>query len=269
MTQSLTADRIQAALKYPFREPGWANRLLVPYALTLLGYFFFPALPWYMGYWAETMRRGVQGQPLELPDAQDWKRTYVEGLKAWGAGMVFTAPVIIPVMLAVLSIFSSSFAVTFLGERSGLSDDAIASLFLLSIGVGFSCIGLAVLLALPLSLIWPAAVCHMMARSEFAAAFRVRAWWPIFRANFAGFLTAFGVQILLGIVLALAMQILYFTVILACLFPLLIPAVAVYLALATGPLFGQAYRDGAERLAAAGGPPPAAEPPPEPNDAAA
>jgi hypothetical protein len=84
----------------------------------------------------------------------------------------------------------------------------------------------------------------MIAEDKFGAAFRVREWWPIFRANIGGYIITY--VLLLGITLLLTygMQLLYFSIVLCCTIPIFISLVSVYLGAVTGALFGQAYRVG-------------------------
>ena len=48
----------------------------------------------------------------------------------------------------------------------------------------------------------PAAEMHAMDKSEFAAGFRIREWWPIFRANLGGFIAAFAIYYFASLVLS-------------------------------------------------------------------
>jgi hypothetical protein len=99
--------------------------------------------------------------------------------------------------------------------------------------------------------ILPVAAGHMIATHDFGAAFRVREWWPIFKANLAGFLIAYALLFGVAMALNLAMQVLYFTIILCCLVPFIMVGATMYLIVIGSVLFGQAYRIGVENLAQA------------------
>ena len=105
------------------------------------------------------------------------------------------------------------------------------------------------ILALAVGVILPVAIAHMIATNEFAAAFRVREWWAIFRANWTGYLIAYVLILGFWMVLSFAMQILYFTIIFCCLVPFVMIFVVMYVMVIGSVLFAQTYRTGSEKLA--------------------
>ena len=109
-------------------------------------------------------------------------------------------------------------------------------------------IGLGTILAMAVGLVMPAVIGHIVATDEFGAAFRVREWWPIFRANLAGFLIAYVIVMVASIVLSSVLMVIYVTVILCCLIPIIMGPVTMYLLAIYGAVFGQAYRDGVQKL---------------------
>ena len=86
-------------------------------------------------------------------------------------------------------------------------------------------------------------------KGEFSAGFRLREWWSVFRANMGGFIAAFAIYYFASMALALLTQILFVTVILACLVPILLPASTIYILLIMYVSIAQAYRDGKNKLA--------------------
>ena len=96
--------------------------------------------------------------------------------------------------------------------------------------------------------IFPVIAGHVIVNKQFAAAFRVGEWWAIFRANFAGFLLSFILIMGTTIFLSYGLQLLYATIILCCLIPILGAMLWVYMGVVGSALFGQAYRIGAEKL---------------------
>jgi hypothetical protein len=76
----------------------------------------------------------------------------------------------------------------------------------------------------------------------------MREWWAIFRANTSGFIAAFGIYFIATMLLTLAFQIIVATLILACLMPILLPALTMYLVLVMYVTIAQAYRDGKAKL---------------------
>ena len=104
--------------------------------------------------------------------------------------------------------------------------------------------GVGMLLMLAVSLILPVTVSHAVATDEFSAAFRVREWWDIFKANIAGFLIAYVILAGMWIALTLVLQIFYITIVLCCLVPFIMIFAYLYMMIIGSVMFGQAYRDG-------------------------
>jgi hypothetical protein len=110
-------------------------------------------------------------------------------------------------------------------------------------------LGIGMLFGLIVSLIIPVAIGHVIATDEFAAAFRFREWWPIFRANLAGFLVSYALLIGFSIVLGFVFQILYLTIIFCCLYPFVLAPLTMYITIIWSVLFARAYRDGVQTSA--------------------
>jgi len=95
----------------------------------------------------------------------------------------------------------------------------------------------------------PVAVGHVIATDQFSAAFRVREWWPIFRANLSGYVITYVLMFGFWMVLSFAIQILYFTIIFCCLLPFVMAFIMMYFMIIASILFAQAYRVGVQKLA--------------------
>jgi hypothetical protein len=104
-------------------------------------------------------------------------------------------------------------------------------------------------LSIPFALLVPAAEMHVVETDDFAAGFRVREWWPVFRANLSGFVAAFGIYYVAAMGLGIAVQLVAATVVLACLMFILFPFIAIYIVLIMHVTVAQAYRDGKMKLA--------------------
>src|SRR5690606_36541139 len=68
--------------------------------------------------------------------------------------------------------------------------------------------------SLVLGVIIPVAEVHVVEKGEFAAAFQLKAWWSIFRANISGFIAAIVIYYIASMLLGIIMQTLVATFIL-------------------------------------------------------
>jgi hypothetical protein len=136
-------------------------------------------------------------------------------------------------------------------SSDGRANDASGGLMIVGVLVGTVMFILGLLLYMPTMVILPPAITHLIAKDSFGAAFRIREWFAILRANFWGFFAAFTVVAGAYLVLFMAVYALYFTIILACLMPIGLSLIFVYLAAISAPLLGQAYRKGVDNLAMA------------------
>jgi hypothetical protein len=255
MATAYTSDELQALIKFPFEDPDWKNKFLIGSLLTFAG-FVVPVIPliFVQGYCAQIMRRIIKekGKPF-LPVWDDWGQLFSDGLKVIGVGLVYSLPFLI--------LFCASYAIlisAIIGAEAmsgpGSSDPeelppAATILPLMGFLIWIVMFGLVMVGVIVVSAIRPVAVGHVIATDEFAAAFRIREWWPIFRINLGGYLISYALIFGAYLVLSFALQILYVTIIFCCLIPFVMPVIILYFMLIGSVLFGQAYRDGMERLA--------------------
>ncbi len=264
LTAASTLSGLQELLAFPFRQPRWQEKLLLAALFTLVG-FAIPLVPTFvvMGYFAAVARRAITEGVLHLPEWAEWDRLLLDGLRVFGVGLIYTLPSIGLMLVSFALMFGTS---AFAGLLESGGDEAILRFMWLALAGslgGVALMGLALLMAFVTGMVLPPATMHVIATGDFAAAFRYREWWPILRANFAGFVWAYllvmGVSFALGFIL----QILYVTVILCCLIPFLMMGISVYTSVIYQAAFGLAYRAGVEKLSPAAGPAPAAAPDPE------
>jgi hypothetical protein len=155
----------------------------------------------------------------------------------------------IPIMILFIPLFISMLAMPiFMSQASSSQLDTLFPIFMLVI---FGTLCILIPISLPLTLIIPGAEMYVVDKDEFAAGFRIREWWAIFRANLSGFFAAFAVYYLSAMVLGIVVQIIWTTLIFACLVPFLLPAVTMYITLIMYTTIAQAYKVGKEKLAQA------------------
>ncbi|NOZ07183.1 MAG: DUF4013 domain-containing protein [Chloroflexi bacterium] len=251
MTQVFTSDTVKELLIYPFQDEKWKQKLSVAGLISIVG-LIIPVIPgiFFIGYCAQIMKRIIleNGEPY-LPEWDDWSQLFHDGWKLFAAGFVYMLPVgliliagyalmMIPMILAILQS----------GGGDSFEQAMISAQFTGMMG-GFVLMSVAMLVMLVVGLLYPVAAGHVVAKDRFAAAFHIREWWPIFRANLGGFLISYA--LVLGVYFALSFitQFLYMTIVLCIFVPFVAVAVGVYITLIGAVLFAQAYRVGCEQRA--------------------
>lgn len=252
MADAFTSDRLQDLAKFPFSDPQWKNKFLIGSLLMLAG-FVIPWIPtvFVYGYCAQIMRRIIveKGDPA-LPVWDDWGKLFQEGLNLMGVSLIYSLPGLVLFCGGYGLFLVTAIGAGAMSEAAPRDDSSLAAIIALigSLG-GFGVFGLGMLLLLVGFVIQPVAAGHVIATGEFAAAFRVREWWAILRANPSGYLMAYVIILGLWMALTFALQILYFTVVLCCLVPFVLSFIMMYVLIIGSVLFGQAYQVGAGKWA--------------------
>jgi hypothetical protein len=255
MTQSVTIGSLEEILAFPFRDKDWQNKFLIG-SLIVLSSFVIPILPLFLiyGYGVRIARRIIQGDgELHTPAWDDWSRLFVDGAKIMGVSLVYGLPLIVLAFAAQGMLIVASLVPAIITESSGAEPTTgLIVLSALFAAGGLAASALTIILSLAIGVLVPPAVGHLIATDEFAAAFRVREWWRIFRANVGSFLLIMAIVFGISMALVMVLQILYITVCLCCLIPLLMGPISFYIAQVSFALYARAYRTGAQNLAQAG-----------------
>lgn len=240
MPENLTTDKLKEVFSFPFQEKGWERKLAVAAVLLLFG--FIPFIPYIFvsGYVALIMRNVVETDEMSLPEWSDLSRIFRHGVRLVGVGYMYTLPVLILFLVG----YGSMFLPVVTMEMGVLPENTGFVSVLGGYAVGFILMGLAGVLSFVTAVFLPAASTHAVVEEDFGAAFRFKEWWPIFRANWEGFLISFLLLFGGGMMAYYASQILVFTIILCCLYPLVISALGAYLMIVGSVLFARAYREG-------------------------
>jgi hypothetical protein len=250
MTNSFTSDELTALAKFPFNDPRWQTKFLIGSLLILAGYFipFVPGIFLY-GYAFQIMHRIIveKGEPY-LPEWDDWGKLFTDGGKIMGAVFIYSLPFLLLVCGGFGLFFALSIGAGAISSNPETGTPPEAVLPLIGMGVWFFTITIGTILVFPLVIILPVAIGHLVATNDFAAAFRPREWWPIFKANWAGYLVSYALLLGFWMVLSFAIQILYVTIILCCLVPFILIFITMYMTVIGSVLFGQAYRAGVEQV---------------------
>lgn len=244
---------LKALFRFPFQGPQWQSRFVIGSALMLVS-TFIPIVPsiFVSGYVLRVMRQAVGGQAPTLPEWDDWGGLIRDGLCTFAIGLVYFLPALLIFVVGTVLYFASALYLPFTMGPGANEADFLASFMLLTFGsmaVMFLSMALGTLFAILGAVALPMATAHFVAEDRLGAAFRIRQWWPILKADKLGYFIAWVIVAGLGAVLYTASILLYSTMVLCVLLPFLVAPVGLYVALVGAALFGGAYRESAVTLA--------------------
>lgn len=222
--------------RFPLDDEGWQRKAITGGLVALIGMVVFPLMWPVMGYGIRVMRRTIADGAPSLPEWDDWGELFMDGLRFWGVSLVYTLPVVLPLLCAA-PVFFLIFPALFISEdpTSGLAVIVPAVTVI-------SCLSsLTLPLSLALSFLSQVAVTRMVARDSFGSAFEFREVWQLARAGFNNFIVAYLMWYIALIAVSMAGSFLAATIILSCLYPVFLALLTVYSPVLAGALFGTAY----------------------------
>jgi len=237
---------------FPSEGADWQKRFIIGAALVLVS-SFIPVIPLIFvgGYVMQVMFRAIEGQALALPEWEDWGKLGVDGLRYGVVGLVFMLPGIL-VYFGGIGIYM--FASMLLPLTMQMVDhgrggfDVIPLFFVVSILILFVSIFVGMILTLLGAIPLPAALAHFVAKDQVGAAFRFREWWPLLWRNKMGYFIAWVLCGGLIGILYYGIMVLYSTMVLCLLIPVLSAPLLFYLALVCAAVFGETYRESAAAI---------------------
>jgi hypothetical protein len=231
---------------FPFKDAEARKYFLIG-CLVSLAAFIIPILPFFVlyGYAIRIVKQIMNNETMHMVPWDDWGGMFKDGAKMFGIRIIYSIPIII---LATPLFISMILMPIVMGNSNGSEMDVIFPILMV---ITFGTICVLIPLSLLLAVILPAAEMCFVDKDEFAAGFRIREWWTIFRANLSGFIAAFAIYYLSAMILGFAVQIIGATLIFACLMPFLLPAMTMYILLIMYTTTAQAYKGGKEKLAQA------------------
>lgn len=235
----------QDLLLFPFHDEGWIKKAAIYGLVSLLGIFIIP-LPLVGGYSLRLLRGVVRTGEWSLPAWEDLGDMYLDGLGQMVIGIVYALPVYILMCCAVVPFIGAPFAMAAMEDAPGLA----AGGMVLGYGLGMIGIGLVSLLGLIISFVLYVAIARYADTGDLGSAFQFGEVWRLLKANIGQFLLAFAVYYGISMGLGFVMQILVYTVVLICLFPFITALAAFYLQALMGAMYGMAYREARDKLAA-------------------
>jgi hypothetical protein len=249
MLQNMTLNSLQTLLFFPFKDSSSRNKLLIASALGFAS-FIIPIIPWIfvLGYAGAIMRQIiVDGREASMPEWGEWNKYLSLGGKLFGVSLIYMIPVWLPMILGYFLMILPAFLMPFLESSHRYSDELVGVVMLFSFG-GMALFFVGMFFSLILWFFLPPAFAHAAAKDSFAAGFKIRGWWKIFRANIGGFILCMVIGGGLYMAFVFAMQIIYMTLILCILLPFLMAFMSAYLSIIISALIAQAYRDGVLKL---------------------
>jgi hypothetical protein len=254
-TSTVSFEGVKQAVFFPFQGKKWGIKMLIGSALTFGGFIIpiVPLLPVF-GYFGQIMKGIiVQEQDPEMPAWNDWGTLFLDGLKLWGAVIIYLLPALIlgiggyALFMALDLTMGFSAATLAQNSANALPLAMIASI--LGMFVGLAIMMLGIFLGVLTIIILPPALGNMLAKGKFEAAFHFGEWWPVLKANLGGFILAVVLAMGLFYLMYMLAIALYATIILCFLLPFAFAAI-LFISGATGfSVYAVAYRDGVRKLA--------------------
>jgi len=254
MVDTTSTTSLREVIRFPFSGPDWQKRFIIGAAL-IFASFFIPIVPlvFVCGYWLHVMRLAIGEEDVGLPPCDEWGTLALDGLRALLVSLAYTLPALL-VFGVGLGAYATSVAVLPLFAALAEGREALPSLFIAVTFVAVLILFLSMFVGTLLLLLGlaplPTALAHLAAQGELAAAFHVRQWWRILRANPLGTFIAWVVVAGLSTLLYVFTMLIYYTGVLCCLTPFLTALASAYIGLVSAVLFGRVYRESVERLAA-------------------
>lgn len=244
---------LRELLRFPVQDGEWRNKFLTGSVLFILN-FVVPLLPMLAlgGYCLKVMRQAVQGEEPVLPEWREWGDLITEGLKGGLLILVYLAPGYLVMFGGIILLtFGQLLIVPVSAVAAGSGDpEAVVGSLLATLGITFGSIALqflfmgAAFIVLLLGLLpLPLALGHYLHEGEWSAGLRLREVWGLLKVNKGGYLAAWVIYFGLSYVLALPALFAYFTIVLICLFPIILAPVMFYTYLVGAAAFGQHYRE--------------------------
>jgi hypothetical protein len=176
-----------------------------------------------------------------MPAWDNWEKLFKDGLRLYGVRLVFTIPIMILAFGLMIIYFGGFFLIVMQDQPSTTLITGLVLAFLCLMCMLFP-------LGLIISILSYPAGAHTVAKQSFLAGFSFGEWWPILRKNLGGFLLVIGITYVISFLTGILFQLLYITLILACLIPFIMPALSFYMLLVIEPMAAQAYREGRAKL---------------------
>ncbi|HEX8152298.1 MAG TPA: DUF4013 domain-containing protein [Thermoanaerobaculia bacterium] len=169
---------------FVFEDPNWMGKILIG-GLFYIAAFFIIGIFFILGYCAQLTRNVVAGMPRPLPDWDKLGDYFGEGLRLFGALLLYALPMLILAGLFVVP--------ALIVENQNFTNDTGREI----LGTAAGCVWcLMVPLAIGMTLWLPAAGLRVVMTGRFGAAFEFGAIWALIKNNIGNYLLAVVVGII-------------------------------------------------------------------------
>lgn len=233
-------------IRFPFDDERWISKAVIGGLLAFFGMLFWPLYLPLAGYAVRVMRQAIEGESPSLPEWDEWGELLADGLRFAVVLLLYTLPAWLLLCCTYAFMFLSLPLIDSMG--AGLPPVAYAGSM---IGF-FGLFALGSLVTYPLVFLAMVAESRMVARNSLSRAFEIGEVWQLARAGFGNYFLAsvvlYGFIMLANVVVVMTT----YTIVLACLFPVLFAGMAFYSLVLMGALYGVAYRETRTQLAVSG-----------------
>ena len=252
MADAFSVTSLRTAFSFPFQSRDWSGRFLIGTAL-LFASLFIPIIPalFVYGYVVEVMRQTIKGEAPVLPEWKNWGQLALDGLRSLAVGVAYMGPGLVIMIGGWVVYMAMYFGGGILLAGTPSHQDPSSLVFVLMLGA-------VVILLLSMFVGWllsfvgviplPVALAHFVANDKLSAAFQMRQWGAIVRADKWGYFIGWVIVLGLVGVMYFALLLMYFTVIFCCVMYFVLIPIGFYLLLISAVIFGQFYREGTARL---------------------
>jgi Protein of unknown function (DUF4013) len=181
--------QVGKSFTYAFEDREWLSKLLIGALLFIIP---FLNIVW-GGYTTEIIRRVSRNDPEPLAGWDDFGKKFVDGLILLAAGLIYSLPIIILVIIAIPVFWLPSTA-------QGNSQNALAA-----VGTGFAVLlGCVIFLyGLLLSVLYPAVQVNFARNGTFGSCFQIGNIIKLATSNLGNFVLAWLAYIVVGFVVGL------------------------------------------------------------------
>jgi hypothetical protein len=198
------------------------------------------------GFGVRVMRQTVKGEVPALPEWDECGELFGDGLRFFVVSLVYGIPAWLPMCCGIAFLVLGFLP----GMAMGVAAQEAQSPEMVAFGVGsliisnvlgYALIGVGSILALLLSFLSLVAQTRWVALDSFSSAFEFGEVWQLLRDGLNNYLLAFAVWYGGLYIASFAISFVLFTIVLACLYPLLLGVVMTYSMLLMGTFYGMAY----------------------------
>ena len=251
MSKTFTTEPIKQVLTYPFKDEKWQGKVIIGILISL-GNFIIPILPalFVWGYFYQIMHRILVGDgELYLPEWDDWGKLLKDGWRLFCVNFLYNIPALIIMFIGVGIYFVGIFGFAIASSESYIPEESMLVIYPL-MGIMFLCMAVSMVLVILVTIALPPAMCNAVKHDSFKAAFQLKEWWQVLKANVSGFIIALLLGYGLFTIIMFVGQLLYMSMICCCLMYPVAMIGGYYLGFVFAALIPLVYKEGLEKLEA-------------------